>query len=60
MTLTIWVSTFAVLALLMAVDLGLPVWVSLAAIVAVVGGAVAASPWRDRARTPEPHELVRL
>jgi tellurite resistance protein TerC len=40
----------------------LPVWVSLAAIVVVVGGAVAASLWRNRNRnrTPEQHELVRL
>jgi tellurite resistance protein TerC len=37
----------------------LPVWVSLVAIVAVVGGAVAASLWRDRSRTPGRHELVR-
>lgn len=40
----------------------LPVWVSLAAIVVVVGGAVAASLWRNRNRNriPEQHELVRL
>jgi len=43
----------------------LPVWVSLAAIAVVVGGAVAASLWRDRSRpreplkTPEPHGPVR-
>jgi tellurite resistance protein TerC len=32
----------------------LPVWVSLAAIAMVVGGAVAASLWRDRSRPREP------
>jgi tellurite resistance protein TerC len=46
----------------------LPVWTSLAVIVAVVGGAVAASLWRDRShphqvadqsRTPEPSGRVR-
>ena len=43
----------------------LPVWMSLAAIVAVVAGAVAASLWRDRSRpreplkTQEPHGPVR-
>jgi tellurite resistance protein TerC len=40
----------------------LPVWVSLAVIVVVVGGAMAASVWRDRSRQrkiPEPREMVR-
>ena len=70
MTLTVWASTFAVLALLMAVDLGLTrntvglraavvssaLWIAAAL---AFGGAVAASLWRDRSRNPQPHELVR-
>ena len=62
-----WVITPAVIGVLIAVDLllvfigvkmvispfvRLPIALSLAVIIAVVGGAVAASLWRDRGRAP--------